>query len=301
MGFQTALGEAEMHEDVEDSRRRVSRRRLLGGGATVGLSALLAACAPTVFGSGGRSPESSAPGSEATPTPLPTASDGEVIAPSTESTSDLIARLDAVGSCRLTSQETQGPYWFDVDSIRSDIREDRPGAPLHLILRVYDRSCRPLPNSVVEIWHCDAGGIYSGYEVASTGGERSSETDLSDGAYSAGDRENVPADDGTYLRGAQVADANGIVQFRTIWPGWYTGRTVHIHLKVHIDRQNVLTSQLYFDDELNDRVHVAEPYASHSGRDTRNDSDGIYDPTGLLTTESSTDGHLAYTNLGVDL
>lgn len=285
-----------MDDDVRASRLRVSRRRALAAGGAIGLGTLLAACRPADEPSLASATPSTAP-----PPPTPLASDGVPISPSTDSTAELIAKLDGVGACRLTSEETQGPYWFDVDAIRSDIREDRPGSELRLALRVYDRDCRPLPNSVVEIWHCDAGGLYSGYEVASRGGPSSGRTETSDGEYSAGVRENVPDDDGTYLRGAQVADANGIVQFRTIWPGWYTGRTVHVHLKVHLGRRNVLTSQLYFDDALNDAVHGRPPYDAHPGRDTRNDDDGILDASGMLTVEVVGDGHLAYTNLGVEV
>ncbi|WP_420813813.1 intradiol ring-cleavage dioxygenase, partial [Phytoactinopolyspora endophytica] len=175
--------------------------------------------------------------------------------------------LDSAGTCSLTREATQGPYWFDVDSIRSDLREDRPGTTLQLALRVWDASCEPLGNSVVEIWHCDAGGMYSGFEVASGGAGG-----VSDGSYSEGVQEAEPSDDGTYLRGAQVADENGIVQFTTIYPGWYTGRTVHIHLKVHVDRENVLTTQLYFDDELSDTVFSISPYDEHPNRNTRNDT-----------------------------
>ncbi|MFD0555705.1 dioxygenase-like protein [Stackebrandtia endophytica] len=273
-----------MHEDVRAGRLRVSRRRALATGGVIGLGALLAAC------SAEESPDSADPsGSPSAPGP----------SASPDATADLLAKLDRVGSCQLTSEETQGPYWFDVDSIRSDIRDERPGTELQVALRVYDRQCRPIPDSVVEIWHCDAAGIYSGYEDASRGGSGSGQTDTSDGEYSRGEQESRPTDDGTYLRGAQVADADGLVRFLTIWPGWYTGRTVHIHLKVHIDRTSVLTSQLYFDDTVNDEVYSTEPYTAHPGRDRRNDDDGIYDASGLLTTEPTDTGYLAYTNLGV--
>ncbi|MFC6356676.1 intradiol ring-cleavage dioxygenase [Luethyella okanaganae] len=285
-----------MREDIEQSRMRVNRRRALGLGGTIGLGALLAACAPNRDGAtGGASTEPA--------TPTPTATDGNAIAPTTASGADLVAKLDTIGACRLTPEETQGPYYFDVDAIRSDIREGRPGTPVTLALRVYDASCTPIPNSVVEIWHCDAGGVYSGFEVASGGGAPGglSGGDVSDGSYSSGVNESTPADDGTYLRGAQVADSNGIVQFQTIWPGWYRGRTVHIHLKAHVDKVNVLTSQLYFDDALNDAVFATVPYDAHPGRDTSNDTDGIYEPSALLAVEQASTGYLAYANLGIEL
>ena len=100
----------------------------------------------------------------------------------------------------------------------------------------------------------------------------------SDGSYSSGDPEATPSDDGTYLRGAQAADANGVVRFTTIFPGWYPGRTTHIHCKVHLDRRTVLTTQLYFDDNLTEEIYRAvPPYTEHTVRDTRNDTDSIYD------------------------
>lgn len=282
-----------MHENVKASRAAISRRRALGLGGSVGLGALLAAC-----GNGG---------GVSTTTVSTEEGDSATVAPSTGSADDLVAKLDEVDVLGVAPDTTEGPYWFDVDSIRSDIREDRPGTTLQLALRVQDAENNPLPNSAVEIWHCDAGGVYSGFEVSSTGGggapgggpNASTDESTSDGSYSEGDAESTPQDDGTYLRGAQVADANGIVQFTTIYPGWYRGRTVHIHCRVHIDKATYLTTQLYFDDDVNDLVFEAEPYSEHAGRDTYNDNDTIYSDAGLLHVEETDDGYLAYTNLGV--
>ena len=124
----------------------------------------------------------------------------------------------------------------------------------------------------------------------------------SDGSYSSGDPEATPSDDGTYLRGAQAADANGVVRFTTIYPGWYPGRTTHIHCKVHLDRRTVLTTQLYFDDNLTEEIYrTVPPYTEHTVRDTRNDTDSIYADVGLMTTQRSADGYLAAINLGLDL
>jgi protocatechuate 3,4-dioxygenase beta subunit len=291
------------------SRARVSRRRALGLGGSIGLGALLAACSNDTGDTDAASAEDGA-----------TVADGgggtEAPTASTTASPDLVELLDTAGTCSLTREMTQGPYWFDVDSIRSDIREDRPGTTLQLALRVWNAACEPMPNSVVEIWHCDAGGVYSGFEVASTGGAngggpgagsggpgggRSSGDDVSDGAYSEGVQEASPADDGTYLRGAQVADESGIVQFTTVYPGWYRSRTVHIHLKVHVDRENVLTTQLFLDDELSDAVFDASPYDEHPNRDTYNNTDTIYDATGLLSVTETDNGYLGYLNLGVDV
>jgi protocatechuate 3,4-dioxygenase beta subunit len=285
-----------MNEEIRESRLAVSRRRAMGLGGSVGLGALLAAC------TGGNGEGTLSPGATpSAPVTVPTTNGTATVQPGTTAAADVVALLDRANSCGMMREQTQGPFWFDVDSIRSDIREDRPGTPLQLALRVWDQDCRPLPNSVVEIWHCDAGGAYSGFEVSSGGGPRGGARSTSDGSYTQGEPQAVPADDGTYLRGAQVADANGIVQFTTVYPGWYSGRTVHIHLKVHVNKDTVLTSQVYFEEELNDEVLAAAPYNSRSGRDTLNEDDGIFDPSGLLTAQPVQDGYLAGINLGVEV
>jgi protocatechuate 3,4-dioxygenase beta subunit len=312
-----------MNEDIKASRASISRRRALGLGGSIGLGGLLAAC-----GDDGATDSAS---SARTGTGTATAQ------PSATTAADVLALLDQAGTCTLAQEATQGPYWFDVDSIRSDLREDRPGTAFTLALRVQDISecssggeAAPVANSVVEIWHCDAGGVYSGFESGSTGGgggappsgpppsgaagapnraggeapgseADSSSGETSEGSYSVGDVEAAVTDDGTYLRGAQVADANGVVQFVTVYPGWYRGRTVHIHLKVHIDKATVLTTQLYFDEALNDEVFATTPYDEHTGRDTTNDNDSIYDRTGLLTVQPQGEGYLGLLNLGVDV
>ena len=160
-------------------------------------------------------------------------------------------RFGSTSNCTLTPEMTEGPFYFDADAVRSDIRDGREGTTLRLALRVRDASCEPVANAVVDIWHCDAGGEYS-----------------------------VEAD--PFLRGVQTTNQDGIAEFTTIYPGWYQGRTVHIHAKVHLDSSTVLTTQLYFDDAVSDRVFAAAPYASRGDRSQRNDSDGIFDPATML-------------------
>ena len=307
-----------LNNDVSTSRLAVSRRRALGLGGSIGIGALLAACSST--DAGGTATATTSTGSA-------------TLQPSTTASGDIVAKLDAVGTCGLETEEvTQGPYYFDVDSIRSDLREDRPGMQLDIAFRVWDASCTAIPNSVVEIWHCDAGGRVLGVRecveraaealrrcggggtppaggAAPAGGEPrrgSGSGDTTDGSYTSGDSEATPSDDGTYLRGAQVADANGIVQFTTIWPGWYSGRTVHIHLKVHVDKKTVLTAQVAFDDEQNAQVFATAPYSEHTGRDTFNGGSAgsgtdniITQKNQLLTIEPTASGYLGYINLGV--
>jgi protocatechuate 3,4-dioxygenase beta subunit len=293
-----------MNEEVRLSRHRITRRRALSLGGTVGLGGVLAACGGGSTGGGG----DSSPSRSATATATATATAASSPA---DASADVVALLDEARTCTMAREGTQGPYWFDVDSIRRDIREDRPGTPLHLAVRVQDLArcstggeAAPVADSVVEIWHCDAGGVYSGFESASTrggGGGPGGGGETSDGSYSKGDVEASPADDGTYLRGAQVTDARGIARFTTVYPGWYRGRTVHIHLKVHIDKKTVLTTQLYFDEDVNDTVLATSPYDEHTGRDTTNDRDGIFDETGLLTTRKQQDAYLGAINLGVNV
>jgi protocatechuate 3,4-dioxygenase beta subunit len=299
-----------MNEEVRLSRLRVSRRRALAIGGTVGISGVLAACAP-----GAVAPSGDVPSGVATSA-----------APAT----DAAELLDVANTCTLAEQKSQGPYWFDVDSIRSDIREGRPGLTLALALRVHDlSSCsvggpvKPVPDAVVEIWHCDAGGLYSGYATQAhrrdpapsdapgapngRGGEEARDEPgrsggTSDGSYSSGEPEAPPTEDATWLRGAQAADAAGIVRFTTIFPGWYVGRTTHIHAKVHLDRRAVLTTQLYFPDEITDAIYLAvPPYSVRPIRDTRNDTDSIYDDFGIVTTQRSGAGYLAAINVGLQL
>lgn len=303
-----------MNKDVDASRRRISRRRALALGGTIGLGGLIAAACGT---------DESGTGVTATTS---TTSASPVTAGSIDE--QLVAMLDEAQRCVMSAEVTQGPYWFDVDSVRRDIIEDRPGMPLTLALRVQDlANCSPdgsaaaVGNAVVEIWHCDAGGAYSGFESGSapTGGApggpppggpgapgdmgpMGGSGEISDGSYSTGDTEATTTDDGTYLRGAQVTNGDGTVFFDTIHPGWYRGRTVHIHLKVHVDKKTVLTTQLYFDDALNDEIFsTVDPYTDRTDRDTRNDDDSIYDSSGLVTTARRDGRVLAAVNLGIDV
>jgi protocatechuate 3,4-dioxygenase beta subunit len=159
--------------------------------------------------------------------------------------------------CRLTPQATQGPYWFDPRIDRADVTEGKPGVPVRVAVTVVDGGCRPIANARVDLWHCDAAGIYSGYE-------------------GQGDDHATGAKGQTFLRGAQVTDAAGRASFRSIWPGWYEGRTPHMHLKVFLDARTVLTAQLFVPDALSEYLYDNVPaYRRSRGRDTFNRQDGI--------------------------
>ena len=166
------------------------------------------------------------------------------------------------------------------------MREGRAGVPLDVGLQVLDPDCMPVTGALVDIWHCDALGIYSAYAAAQ-------------------EHDQVgPAllEPGTFLRGSQRAGAEGRCRFRTIYPGWYPGRAVHIHAKVrHASR--LLTIQLYFPEELTDVVHARSPYASRPRRDTTNDVDVIYREGGsstLLSVTPEGDGYRAEAAVVVD-
>jgi protocatechuate 3,4-dioxygenase beta subunit len=177
--------------------------------------------------------------------------------------------------CVLTPELTEGPYYLDLDLMRSDITEGRPGLAYDLAVKVVDaESCAPIEDAIVDVWHCDAEGVYSG----------------------------VQGDDGTFLRGVQVADGTGTATFRTIFPGWYQGRAVHIHLKV-IQGGNTWTGQLFFDEQTLEAVYALEPYSERGPAEASNDSDGIFGQSGgstVVATELSGDRASSRVTIGVE-
>ncbi|MFI9170702.1 intradiol ring-cleavage dioxygenase [Streptomyces lincolnensis] len=207
---------------------------------------------------------------------------------------------------RLTSETTEGPYYIDADKIRRDITEDKEGIPLTLDLKVVDsETCEPIADAAVDIWHCDALGIYSGYEDASTGGGGTPPTGAPSGAPSGtptgeppsgaptggtGGVHEEPTDDERYLRGTWRTDRQGRVTFRTIFPGWYRGRCVHIHTKVHVDGEwtdagyegghSCHTGQFFFDEESVLASAEVEPYSTSTTERTTLTEDTIYDQSG---------------------
>ena len=169
-------------------------------------------------------------------------------------------------SCIVTPDQTEGPYFVEERLNRSDIRVDpatgavKAGVPLSLTLRLSKASagvCAPLAGTLVDVWHCDALGMYS---------------DVRDSRFHTVGQK--------FMRGYQISDAAGTVTFQTIYPGWYTGRAVHIHFKVRTNpagsRGHEFTSQLYFDEAMTDAVHAKVPYSGKGRRNTLNAADGIY-------------------------
>jgi protocatechuate 3,4-dioxygenase beta subunit len=160
--------------------------------------------------------------------------------------------------CVVTPETTEGPYYTDPKLVRADVTEGRPGVPTELQLQVVNAMCQPLANARVDIWHCDATGLYSNYT-----GQGDSGTTSTVGA--------------TFMRGTLMTNANGVAAFKTVYPSWYRGRTTHIHFKVFLNTQNVLTGQIFFPDALSEYLYRnVAPYTSRaSKRDTMNNSDGI--------------------------
>ncbi|WP_405389841.1 intradiol ring-cleavage dioxygenase [Streptomyces sp. NBC_01102] len=213
---------------------------------------------------------------------------------------------------RLTSETTEGPYYIDADKIRKDITEDKEGIPMTLRLKVIDSdTCKPLKRAAVDIWHCDALGIYSGYESMSQGGPgggtppSGAPTDMptdaptgtptgtppSGGPGGGGGGHSEPTDDERYLRGTQLTDKHGYVEFTTIFPGWYQGRAVHIHTKVHVGGKmtdagyegghTCHTGQFFFaESAVLDSARTA-PYSTSTTTRTTLTEDTIYDQSGV--------------------
>lgn len=199
-------------------------------------------------------------------------------------------------ACVVRPAQTEGPYFLDTKLDRSDIRSDPAddaiceGAPLRLtfnVSRLDGASCAPLAGAVVEVWQCDAVGVYSGVK------------DINGFFDTTGKQ---------FLRGHQITSSGGRAEFRTIYPGWYQGRTVHIHFKIRTDpgeqRGTEFTSQIYFDDAQSDRVFVRAPYASKTGRRTKNDGDGIFRNGGrqlLVDVQEDGDGYAATFDVGLQM
>jgi protocatechuate 3,4-dioxygenase beta subunit len=205
-----------------------------------------------------------------------------------------VAEAGSLPTCIVRPALTEGPYFVDEQLNRSDIRSDpsdgsvTEGTPLKLVFRVAkldSNSCAAFEGVTVDVWHCDAMGVYS---------------DVTDPRFDTTGKK--------YLRGYQVTDANGRAEFQTINPGWYLGRAVHIHFKLRTDPDaqtgTEFTSQLFFDDALNTQVFTQEPYASKGQPTMTNRDDGIFNEAGdqlLLTVTPEGDGYTAIFDIGLQM
>jgi len=260
----------DLDDDDRPVGRLLTRREALALFGTTAGGALLVACAPSLL-----------------------------ISPSASANAGASANPSASGaaglpSCIVRPELTEGPYFVDEKLNRSDIRSDpasgtvEAGATLALayaVSRIDASSCAPFEGALVDVWHCNALGVYS---------------DVNDPSGSTVGQQ--------FLRGYQVTDAEGMARFTTIYPGWYSGRSVHIHFKIRTDAGAdaglEFTSQLFFDDTLSGEVFTRDPYASQGSPDTPNASDGIYNQSGgqtLLTVVEDGDGYAATFEIGVQV
>lgn len=253
-----------MDNDDKQVGQILNRRdvlRILGFGSAAGI---LAACAPQII-------ETLSP--TITPATLPSA------------TQLALTGSTAIPACVVRPALTEGPYFVDEMLNRSDVRSDPSdgstvqGAQLDLafnVSQVGSSGCIPLPNAQVDIWHCNADGVYS--DVQNARGKK-------------------------FLRGYQITDANGLAKFVTIYPGWYPGRAVHIHFKIRIENYE-FTSQLFFDDSFTDQVYLQEPYSQRGERNPRNTGDNIYNDGGsqlMLNVTPNGTGYATTFDIGVQI
>ena len=270
----------ELEDDDRPIGRILSRREVLALIGASGTAAFLAACTPgggtASASAGGSAGASGSPGASASASAAPTAIASAAVA-------------SALPSCVVVPELTEGPYYVDVELERADIRTNTSdgvaveGAPLTIewiVSQADGSACMPMEGAIVDVWHCDALGVYSG----------------------------VQGNSGNFLRGFQRTDANGKATFQTIYPGWYQGRAVHIHFKVRTDPDASagfeFTSQLFFDDDVSRSVYSTGVYAQKGAQDVPNAQDGIYNQSGgatLLAVTQEGDGYKASFPLAVQL
>ncbi|MGW3953085.1 dioxygenase family protein [Streptomyces sp. NPDC004752] len=240
----------------------------------------------------------------------------------TSATDSTATASSSAGACyKLTSETVEGPYYIDADKIRQDITEDQEGIPLTLTLKVIDaNTCKPVRNAAVDIWHCTALGVYSGYESVGNGGGGGAPSGIptdapsgiptdapsgiptdapsgtptgeppSGGPGGGGGGHVEPTDDERYLRGTWKTDKHGTVTFTSVFPGWYQGRCVHIHVKVHVDGtwtdsgyeggHTSHTGQLFFAEEAVLLTEDVAPYSANTVTRTTLTEDTIYPQNG---------------------
>jgi protocatechuate 3,4-dioxygenase beta subunit len=239
----------------------------------------------------------------------------------------------ATPSCALVPEQAEGPYYIDHEKLRRNITEGKPGVPLLLRIGLVDaKRCSPVENAALDIWHCDAEGVYSGFAAYGGGqdglgrGGRSRVGPVfgargPGGPFGrGGPQQERVTDDSRFLRGIQLTNGQGLVEFQTLYPGWYAGRTIHIHIKVHLggavmDDQYTgghvsHTGQLFFPEDITEQISKMEPYANRSGvHRTLHSEDHIFLSQGgsqsmvsleRLSRGSNAGGFLAAITLAVD-
>jgi protocatechuate 3,4-dioxygenase beta subunit len=246
-------------------RFKLSRRQML--------SVMRAIAAASLVGCVGREDEESLAGTTQT---------------TAQATAQTTAQTTGQPGCVVRPQQTEGPYFVDERLNRSDIRSNpadgvvKAGTPLRLVFQVSQvspQACVPLSGATVDVWHCDAQGVYS---------------DVQDRSFDTRGQQ--------FLRGYQTTDATGMAEFITIYPGWYPGRTTHIHFKIRTAEGYEFTSQLYFDDAVSDRVYTQAPYSVRGERNQKNEQDGIFRNGGealLLPLTEEASGYVGRFEIGL--
>jgi protocatechuate 3,4-dioxygenase beta subunit len=269
---------------MADRRPTFTRREALAALGGLGL-AVVAGCSGSSSDSASRSRRAS------TTSPAP--------APATNGTA---AGASEATTCVLAPEVTQGPFYLTDHPNTSNLVQDRPGRPLALTLTVVDTRCASVRDAKVDVWHCDAAGVYGGIGNSAGGGPGGGPGSGGPGGGGGG------ADFGaahrgtpdTWLQGYQTTGADGTVHFTTIYPGWYPGRAVHIHMKVFVGGTSVHTGQLFFPDDLSEGVFRRAPYRGDP--DTTNRADSIFRAAGsaaLLAPTTQGDGFAASAQLVV--
>lgn len=232
------------------------RRRLLGVTAALLAAPALAAPAKTKAHAAPAGKAAAPRGKAAAPV-----RGGRTVAPASASsaapTPRIVQREPALVP-RLTSAAPEGPHYLDASGLmRADISEGLPGVPLELRFVVVDQTAMPFAGALVDVWHCDARGVYSGFA-------------------GQGDNGDIDTRGRSFLRGRQATDRNGVAAFRTIYPGWHAGRTAHIHFKIWNGERTVLTSQLFLPDALSEYLYSQQDaYLRTRLRDTLNSTDAV--------------------------
>jgi len=229
-------------------------------------------------------------------------------------------------ACVLNQEQEEGPYYVNREILRGDITEGKIGVPLRLrVTIVAVKTCRPIPNAALDIWHCDASGVYSGYTAFNPGGPGFG------GGPGGGPPKHSPTDDKVFLRGVQLSNAGGVVEFTTIYPGHYMGRVNHIHMKVHVGGSASTapspasggsaalpeysgghvahTGQMFFPEDISKFVTATHPYADHKVHRTTLEEDMVFNrqngaaAIAKLTPINSTqfsDGYIATLTVAID-
>ena len=207
-------------------------------------------------------------------------------------------------TCKLNAEQEEGPFYIADELFRSNLVEDKPGVPLSLRIVLLDaHSCQPLAHAIVDIWHCDAMGLYSGF---------TKQNGMGPGGFPAGgppgggpppgfDPEHAgggpgpemgpppkshPTDKMTFLRGIQRTDSEGAVAFTTVFPGFYMGRTNHIHFKVRTGGEASTkaygsghtshTGQIFFPETVATELMQHAPYSLHTIHRTTQSEDHVF-------------------------